>query len=153
MADNVAVPVIAGLASGIAFLLIFALVLAPYGFRLSASDVTCNNPYGVRARVAYAHTFSGLSCPSLPCDTSGFVLQMLSDRDVMILGYEASDVASTCVYSDGMQTYLPCMSKATDGNYVASFLGKKSNWHVGDPIVIKVKMAPAVGKLENDIMA
>lgn len=157
MADKVVVPVIAGLAAGIALLIIFAIVFAPYSSRLSTSDVTRDNSYGIDARIVYARAFSGILCPSPPCDTSGFVLKVVSRHDVMVLGYETCDVSSTCIYSDGTQaTHVFSTSKEVgnsiqDVDGITFYLGKKSNWNVGDTVSVKVHTAPPVKKLENDI--
>lgn len=158
MTDNVAVPVIVGLAAGIAFLAIFSMVaIAQYRSHLSASDLTHDNTYGIDARVAYAHTNTAVSCPISPCDTSGFVLMMVSKHDVMILGYEVCNIGSTCLYDGEMQTPLLGTSKGinddslTDTDGLPIYLGKKSGGNVGDTVSIKVRAMPAIEKQENNI--
>jgi hypothetical protein len=157
VADKIPVPVVASLAAGIVFLATFALVFAPYESCLSSSDVTRDNPYGIDAQVAYAHAFSGISCPALPCDTSGIVLKMVSTHDVIVIGYEVCDISSTCVYFDGRQaTHVFGASKGIDNSIrhtdgITSYLGKKSNWKIGDAVSVKVRVAPAIEKLENNI--
>lgn len=99
--------VVAGLAIGIAFLVIFSLfVIAPYQSQVFDSEVTRDNPYEIDTRIVFAHAYSGISCPMLPCDTSGFVLMLTSKHEVMILGYEVCNIGSTCLYNAEVQIYL-----------------------------------------------
>lgn len=100
-------PLIAGLVVGIAFVTVFSLVvIAPYMSSVPASDVTFDNPYGVDAQVFFTQADSRVSCPLRPCDTSGFVLKVVSREDAMLPGYEVCNIISTCVHSEDMEAHL-----------------------------------------------
>lgn len=159
MANGYTAPVIAGLAVGIVFVILFSfVVIAPYMSHVPSSGVTHDNPYGIDAKVVFAHAYSAISCPMRPCDTSGFVLTIVSRNDVMILGYEVCNTGSTCVYSSDMgishlfgspKGFEDDTLQSTSG--LTSYLGKKSNWSIGDTVSIKVKAASAIERQENNI--
>jgi len=58
--------------------------LAATGLFQSVSSsilATKHNPLGIEARVAYVHENTAMSCPMRPCDTSGFVLKLMSKEN------------------------------------------------------------------------
>lgn len=158
MTNSYVVPVIVGLAVGVAFLIAFSfIIIPPYMSHVPSSEVTYDNPYGIDARVAYAHAYSGILCPMRPCDTSGFVLKIVSKSEVMILGYEVCNTDSTCVYSPNIgSAHLFGSPKGFEdatlqsANGFTSYLGKKANWSVGDVVSVKVNAAPAIERQENN---
>ena len=123
--------------------------LAATGLFQSVSSsilATKHNPLGIDARVAYVHENTGMSCPMRPCDTSGFVLKVMSKENAIFLGYDICKVgALSCAHYEGFASSLmasPELSNQPE-QWGGGNLDWKSDWHAGDTVDIKVNVKPA----------
>jgi len=125
------------------------MFLATSGFFQSISssiEATKDNTLGIEARVAYVHENTGISCPMQPCDTSGFVLKVMSKENAMFLGYDICKVgALSCAHYEGFASSLRATPELSNqpGKWGGGNLDWKSDWHAGDTVDIKVNVKPA----------
>jgi hypothetical protein len=124
------------------------IFLAATGFFQSISsslEATKDNTLGIEARVAYVHENTGISCPMRPCDTSGFVLKVMSKENAIFLGYDICKVgALSCAHYEGFASSLGATPELSNQPELwgGRSLDWKSDWHIGDTVDIRVKVAP-----------
>jgi hypothetical protein len=134
----------AALAASIAFISLAATGL----FQSISSSIlaTKDNPLGIEAKVAYVPENTAMSCPMRPCETSGFVLKLMSKENAVFLGYDVCKVgALSCAHYEGFASSLvatPEHSNQPEG-WGSQSLDWKSDWHAGDKVDIKVNVTPA----------
>lgn len=140
------------LAAGLSFTIITISLSAMSYLQLFPSSIiaTKDNPLGIEARVAYVHQNSAYSCPISPCDSSGFVLKVVSkNEDAVLHGYDVCKAGggwswfASCVHSDTIMQSLSVTSELSNDSHEWSNaipLERKSDWHVGDTVDIKVKV-------------
>jgi hypothetical protein len=123
--------------------------LAATGLFQSVSSsilATRHNPLGIEARVAYVHENTAMSCPMRPCDTSGFVLNVMSKENAVFLGYDVCKVgALSCAHYEGFASSLVATPEHSNQpeRWGSQSLGWKSDWHADDKVDIKVNVTPA----------
>jgi hypothetical protein len=101
--------VLVSIAAGLFAIVIILLLMVTGDLQSFSSSIVAikDNRLGIEARVAYVHENTAMSCPFGPCDSSGFVLKVISKNgDAMLQGYDVckagASLFAACVHSDDL---------------------------------------------------
>ena len=154
MSNTSTIPVILGLAAGIAFIFIMS-----YGTILLNAPIlyaTNDNPLGFDARIAFIHNYTH-SCMQQGCpDAEIYVFKRIHTEPAWLLGYVVCNDAHvvSCIRVEGSEGASATPTKEERARPPIDWgwdgIGKNLNWKVGSAVHIWVKIAPNIVTIEGN---